>query len=146
MTVSLGRVYIQGTKVNVRKGSDITYSKIAQVNQPETFLVADKENGWLLINGFSASNNKVLNGWIKYDKSYIQFLENGKQSGVATINGMYVNVRKGPTKNHEVVKQLNKTDPITQYQVFEAEDGWLNLGGNQWIYYNPEYIKLEMVH
>ncbi|HDR3658738.1 SH3 domain-containing protein [Bacillus cereus] len=146
MTVSLGRVYIQGTNVNVRKGSDITYSKIAQVNQPETFLVADKENGWLLINGFSASNNKVLNGWIKYDKSYIQFLENGKQSGVATINGMYVNVRKGPNKKYDVVKQVNKTDPITDYQVFEAEDGWLNLGGNQWMYYDPKYIKLKMVH
>lgn len=141
MTVSLGRVYIQGTKVNVRKGSDTTYSKVAQVNQPETFLVADQENGWLLINGFSTSNNKVLNGWVKYDKSYIQFLENGSQTGVATINGIGVNVRKGPAKNYDVVKQLNKTDPITKYQVFEAEDGWLNLGGNQWIYYNPAYIK-----
>ncbi|MCP1126291.1 hypothetical protein NKR74_23845 [Bacillus sp. 3103sda1] len=135
MTVSIGRVYIQGLKINVRTGPGLGYQKIRQVNQPDTFLVSQEQHGWLELEG----NNE----WIYYDKSYIKFLKNTEKvdpPGIATIQGIGVNVRKGPSKNYDVVKQLNKTDAITQYAVYKVFNGWLNLGGDQWIYYDPSYI------
>ncbi|PEJ39987.1 N-acetylmuramoyl-L-alanine amidase [Bacillus pseudomycoides] len=60
--------------------------------------------------------------------------------GVAYIQGNNVNLRKGPDASYSVIRQLNK---LEAYQVWGEKDGWLNLGGNQWVYNNPSYIKFE---
>ncbi|PGD75956.1 N-acetylmuramoyl-L-alanine amidase [Bacillus pseudomycoides] len=60
--------------------------------------------------------------------------------GVAYIQGNNVNLRKGPDASYSVIRQLNKPE---SYQVWGEKDGWLNLGGNQWVYNNPSYIKFE---
>ncbi|WJE51148.1 N-acetylmuramoyl-L-alanine amidase [Bacillus cereus] len=60
--------------------------------------------------------------------------------GTAYIDGYNVNLRKGPDASYSVIRQLNKTEA---YQVFGEKDGWLNLGGNQWVFNNPSYIKFE---
>ncbi|PEJ63082.1 N-acetylmuramoyl-L-alanine amidase [Bacillus pseudomycoides] len=60
--------------------------------------------------------------------------------GVAYIQGNNVNLRKGPDASYSVIRQLNKPEA---YQVWGEKDGWLNLGGNQWVYNNPSYIKFE---
>ncbi|SCM96481.1 N-acetylmuramoyl-L-alanine amidase [Bacillus mycoides] len=58
--------------------------------------------------------------------------------GVAYIDGYNVNLRNGPSTNNGVIRQLEKGKP---YKVFGKLGNWLNLGGNQWIYYNPSYIR-----
>ncbi|MGH0792048.1 N-acetylmuramoyl-L-alanine amidase [Bacillus cereus] len=60
--------------------------------------------------------------------------------GIAYIEGYNVNLRKGPGTNYGVIRQLNKPEA---YQVWGEKDGWLNLGGEQWVKYNPEYIRFE---
>ncbi|PHD02783.1 N-acetylmuramoyl-L-alanine amidase [Bacillus pseudomycoides] len=60
--------------------------------------------------------------------------------GVAYIQGNNINLRKGPDASYSVIRQLNKPEA---YQVLGEKDGWLNLGGNQWVYNNPSYIKFE---
>ncbi|MCQ6328424.1 N-acetylmuramoyl-L-alanine amidase [Bacillus cereus] len=60
--------------------------------------------------------------------------------GIAYIEGYNVNLRKGPGTNYGVIRQLNKPEA---YQVWGEKDGWLNLGGDQWVKYNPAYIRLE---
>ncbi|MBC6974867.1 N-acetylmuramoyl-L-alanine amidase [Bacillus sp. Xin] len=60
--------------------------------------------------------------------------------GVAYINGYNVNLRKGPDTSYTVIRQLNKPE---SYVVWAEKDGWLNLGGNQWIKYNPSYVKFD---
>ncbi|OUB11261.1 N-acetylmuramoyl-L-alanine amidase [Bacillus thuringiensis serovar yunnanensis] len=60
--------------------------------------------------------------------------------GIAYINGYNVNLRKGPDASYSVIRQLNKSEA---YQVFGEEDGWLNLGGERWVKFNPLYIKFE---
>ncbi|PHA49427.1 N-acetylmuramoyl-L-alanine amidase [Bacillus pseudomycoides] len=60
--------------------------------------------------------------------------------GVAYIQGNNVNLRKGPDASYSVIRQLNKPE---SYKVWGEKDGWLNLGGNQWVYNNPSYIKFE---
>ncbi|MDM8365792.1 N-acetylmuramoyl-L-alanine amidase [Bacillus thuringiensis] len=60
--------------------------------------------------------------------------------GIAYILGNNVNLRKGPGTNYGVIRQLNKPEA---YQVWGEKDGWLHLGGDQWVKYNPEYIRFE---
>lgn len=60
--------------------------------------------------------------------------------GIAYILGNNVNLRKGPGTNYGVIRQLNKPEA---YQVWGGKDGWLNLGGDQWVKYNPAYIRFE---
>ncbi|MCU4979602.1 N-acetylmuramoyl-L-alanine amidase [Bacillus cereus] len=60
--------------------------------------------------------------------------------GIAYIEGYNVNLRKGPDASYSVIRQLNKPEA---YQVWGEKDGWLNLGGEQWIKYNPSYVKFD---
>lgn len=58
--------------------------------------------------------------------------------GIAYINGSNVNLRKGPGTEYGVIRQLGKGE---SYKVFGQSNGWLNLGGDQWIYNDPSYIR-----
>ncbi|HDR8449113.1 TPA: N-acetylmuramoyl-L-alanine amidase [Bacillus cereus] len=60
--------------------------------------------------------------------------------GIAYILGYNVNLRKGAGTNYAVIRQLNTPEV---YQVWAEKDGWLNLGGEQWVKYNPDYIRFE---
>ncbi|QUG84010.1 N-acetylmuramoyl-L-alanine amidase [Bacillus nitratireducens] len=60
--------------------------------------------------------------------------------GIAYIEGYNVNLRKGPGTSYSKLRQLNKPE---SYIVWGEKDGWLNLGGDQWVYNNPSYIKFE---
>ncbi|OUB08556.1 N-acetylmuramoyl-L-alanine amidase [Bacillus thuringiensis serovar yunnanensis] len=60
--------------------------------------------------------------------------------GVAYIEGNHVNLRNGPSTNNAVIRQLNKPE---SYIVWAEKDGWLNLGGEQWIKNDPSYVKFE---
>ncbi|HDW3057904.1 TPA: N-acetylmuramoyl-L-alanine amidase [Bacillus cereus] len=60
--------------------------------------------------------------------------------GIAYILGNNVNLRKGPGTNYGVIRQLSKPEA---YQVWGEKGGWLNLGGDQWVKYNPAYIRFE---
>ncbi|PFB36176.1 N-acetylmuramoyl-L-alanine amidase, partial [Bacillus thuringiensis] len=60
--------------------------------------------------------------------------------GIAYIEGYNVNLRKGPGTSYSKIRQLNKPE---SYIVWAEKDGWLNLGGEQWVKYNPSYISFE---
>ncbi|MGR5954070.1 N-acetylmuramoyl-L-alanine amidase [Bacillus paranthracis] len=50
--------------------------------------------------------------------------------GIAYIEGYNVNLRKGPGTSYSKIRQLNKPEA---YVVWAEKDGWLNLGGEQWV-------------
>ncbi|KFN02028.1 bacterial SH3 domain protein [Bacillus clarus] len=60
--------------------------------------------------------------------------------GVACIEGKNVNLRKGSGTNYSKIRQLNKPE---SYIVRAEKDGWLNLGGEQWIKYDSSYVKFD---
>ncbi|MBG9516449.1 N-acetylmuramoyl-L-alanine amidase [Bacillus thuringiensis] len=60
--------------------------------------------------------------------------------GIAYIEGYNVNLRKGPGTSYSKIRQLNKPE---SYIVWAEKDGWLNLGGDQWIKNNPSYVTFE---
>ncbi|WP_142335860.1 N-acetylmuramoyl-L-alanine amidase [Bacillus thuringiensis] len=62
------------------------------------------------------------------------------KGGIAYIEGYNVNLRKGPGTSYSKIRQLNKPE---SYIVWAEKDGWLNLGGDQWVKYDSSYVKLE---
>ncbi|MEI2313658.1 N-acetylmuramoyl-L-alanine amidase [Bacillus nitratireducens] len=60
--------------------------------------------------------------------------------GIAYIEGYNVNLRKGPGTSYSKIRQLNKSEA---YVVWAEKDGWLNLGGEQWIKYDSSYVKFD---
>ncbi|MBJ8025033.1 N-acetylmuramoyl-L-alanine amidase [Bacillus cereus] len=58
--------------------------------------------------------------------------------GIAYIEGYSVNLRKGPGTSYSKIRQLNKPE---SYIVWAEKDGWLNLGGDQWIKNDSSYVK-----
>ncbi|MCX2829230.1 N-acetylmuramoyl-L-alanine amidase [Bacillus pseudomycoides] len=60
--------------------------------------------------------------------------------GLAYIQDYNVNLRKGPDASYSVIRQLNKPE---SYIVWAEKDGWLNLGGEQWIKYDSSYVKFD---
>ncbi|OOR08285.1 N-acetylmuramoyl-L-alanine amidase [Bacillus cereus] len=59
-------------------------------------------------------------------------------TGIAYIEGNGINLRKGPGTGYGVIRQLGKGE---SYEVWGQSNGWLNLGGDQWIYNDPSYIR-----
>lgn len=59
-------------------------------------------------------------------------------SGVAYIDGQNVNLRSGPSTSNSIIRKLQKGE---SYKVWGKLGNWLNLGGNQWIYYDSSYIR-----
>ncbi|TEA55756.1 N-acetylmuramoyl-L-alanine amidase [Bacillus sp. BH2] len=57
---------------------------------------------------------------------------------IAYIEGYNVNLRKGPGTSYSKIRQLNKPEA---YVVWAEKDGWLNLGGEQWVKNDPSYVK-----
>ncbi|AUB61957.1 N-acetylmuramoyl-L-alanine amidase [Bacillus cereus] len=60
------------------------------------------------------------------------------ETGIANIEGNGVNLRKGPSTGYGMIRQLGKGE---SYKVWGQSNGWLNLGGDQWIYNDPSYIR-----
>ncbi|PEP89729.1 N-acetylmuramoyl-L-alanine amidase, partial [Bacillus toyonensis] len=58
--------------------------------------------------------------------------------GIAYLLGYNVNLRKGPDTSYAKIRQLNEPE---SYIVWAEKEGWLNLGGNQWIKNDPSYVK-----
>ncbi|MEK4695526.1 N-acetylmuramoyl-L-alanine amidase [Bacillus sp. FSL M8-0063] len=58
--------------------------------------------------------------------------------GIAYIEGYNVNLRKGPSTSYSKIRQLNKPE---SYIVWAEKDGWLNLGGEQWVKNDSSYVK-----
>ncbi|PGL13501.1 N-acetylmuramoyl-L-alanine amidase, partial [Bacillus thuringiensis] len=61
--VTDGIAYIEGYNVNLRKGPGTSYSKVRQLNKPESYIVWAEKGGWLNLGG---------DQWVKYDSSYVK--------------------------------------------------------------------------
>ncbi|WP_242296734.1 MULTISPECIES: N-acetylmuramoyl-L-alanine amidase [unclassified Bacillus cereus group] len=61
-------------------------------------------------------------------------------NGIAYIEGYNVNLRSGPSTDNSVIRKLQKGQA---YKVWGTLGNWLNLGGNQWIYYDSSYIRYD---
>ncbi|MGH0945625.1 N-acetylmuramoyl-L-alanine amidase [Bacillus mycoides] len=58
-------------------------------------------------------------------------------NSVAYIEGYNINLRSGPSIENSVIRKLQKGE---DYKIWVKSGSWLNLGGNQWIFYDSSYI------
>ncbi|EJR46394.1 hypothetical protein IIM_04805 [Bacillus cereus VD107] len=91
-----------------------------------------------------------INSNVDCNISYVD-LDNGNNNnngpnssyiGIATIAGDNVNLRDQPSMSGNVIRTLHHNEA---YKVFYEQNGWLNLGGNQFIYYDPSYIDYQLL-
>ncbi|AZR78245.1 N-acetylmuramoyl-L-alanine amidase [Bacillus thuringiensis] len=61
-------------------------------------------------------------------------------TGIVYITGKNVNLRKGPGTQYDSIRKLNAPE---NYLVWGRSGGWLNLGGDQWVYENTEWLRFE---
>ncbi|PGS80002.1 N-acetylmuramoyl-L-alanine amidase [Bacillus cereus] len=87
-------------------------------------------------NSFIERVQNAYNGGGKVTPTPIPPANNG--TGIAYIEGNGVNLRKGPGTGYGVIRQLGTGE---SYEVWGQSNGWLNLGGDQWIYNDPSYIR-----
>ncbi|QWG51657.1 N-acetylmuramoyl-L-alanine amidase [Bacillus mycoides] len=87
-------------------------------------------------NNFIESVQNAYNGDGKVTPTLIPPSTNG--TGIAYIEGNGINLRKGPGTGYGVIRQLGKGE---SYEVWGQSNGWLNLGGDQWIYNDSSYIR-----
>ncbi|WP_033716124.1 N-acetylmuramoyl-L-alanine amidase [Bacillus mycoides] len=62
------------------------------------------------------------------------------ENGFVYIGGFNVNLRSGPSIGNSVIRKLQKGET---YKVGGKVGNWLNIGGNQWIYYDSSYIRYD---
>ncbi|PFB82947.1 N-acetylmuramoyl-L-alanine amidase [Bacillus anthracis] len=86
-----------------------------------------------------AYNNSSVEVSVPENPSRPAEVQTAVTDGVAYIEGYNVNLRKGPDTSYSKIRQLNKPEA---YVVWAEKDGWLNLGGEQWIKNDPSYVKL----
>lgn len=65
---------------------------------------------------------------------------NSEGIGTAFIEGSNINLRSGAGKDFGVICKLQNGE---SYIVWAERDGWLNLGGEQWVFNDPSYIHFE---
>ncbi|PGY28494.1 N-acetylmuramoyl-L-alanine amidase [Bacillus cereus] len=83
-------------------------------------------------------NNSSLDVSIPEKPSKPSEVPTAVTDGIAYIEGYNVNLRKGPGTSYSMIRQLNKPEA---YIVWTEKDGWLNLGGEQWIKNDSSYVK-----
>jgi len=66
----------------------------------------------------------------------IQPFNNG--IGVVTITADVLRVRTGPGTNYDIVKKVYRGE---RYQSWGIQNGWYNVGGDQWV--SGEYVRFE---
>ena len=90
-----------------------------------------------------------INGNVDCNIAYVDLNINNNNNGpnssfigVATIAGDNVNLRDQPSTSGNVIRTLHHNE---SYKVYYEQNGWLNLGGNQFIYYDSSYINYELL-
>ncbi|MFB6649234.1 N-acetylmuramoyl-L-alanine amidase [Bacillus toyonensis] len=85
-----------------------------------------------------AYNNSSVDVSVSEKPSKPEEVPTAVTDGIAYIKGYNVNLRKGPGTSYSKIRQLNKPE---SYVVWAEKDGWLNLGGDQWIKNDSSYVK-----
>ncbi|PEF03457.1 hypothetical protein COM97_27345 [Bacillus thuringiensis] len=131
----IGVITIRGTGVRIRKGPGTNHAFKRYIDKGD-FIVWGMQDGWACVGG---------DEWVYADPSYttLKLYGNPTQppapvTGIAYILGTNVNLRKSPSKDGAFIRKLNKPE---SYQVWSRHGDWLNLGGDQWVFYDPSYIR-----
>jgi len=140
-TSTTGVVKVVTTGLNLRTQPNASAPIIRQLGYGETYEFWAISNGWYNLGG---------DQWAYGDNgNYLQVISGGSVAptpppqpkpvtGIAYITGYNVNMRKGAGTGYSVIRQLNAPE---SYKVWALKDGWLNLGGDQWIKNDSSFVR-----
>ncbi|WP_416829030.1 N-acetylmuramoyl-L-alanine amidase [Ectobacillus polymachus] len=134
--IGIGIATIIVDSLNVRSEPSLNGSVLKVVHKGEVYIVYCEQNGWYNVGG---------NEWISGKQEYVKFAPNEQTSspqqitsGNAIILVDALNVRSGPSIDSSIVKVVHKGET---YRVYYEENGWYNVGGNEWICANQKYVR-----
>lgn len=125
-----GVVRVTADVLNVRNQPSTNGAIVQQIYKGEEYKFFAVSNGW-----YDLGVNQWASG------TYLQVISGGTPApttGIAYITGYNVNMRSGPGTGYGVVRQLNAPEA---YKVFAEKDGWLNLGGDQWVKNDSSFLR-----
>lgn len=107
---------------NVRVGPDTTYALVGRAYKNEVYAVIGQQSGWYMIN--YKGNVSFISG------EFVTRIEhNNVTSGVVTITGGKVNVRKGPATTYPIVAVVYKGNTFG-YLGETTINGWYKISRN----------------
>lgn len=131
-SITLEKVAVTGTTLNLRKGPGANYATIGQVKKGQQYYVIRRQTGWcnLLI-------SSTKNGWVsdKYVKT-IKTASGGTTTSAPASNtstvptnfakkiiitGSVVNIRTGPATTYSVTSQVKRYD---EFGFIQEKNGW----------------------
>ncbi|WP_417894939.1 N-acetylmuramoyl-L-alanine amidase [Bacillus thuringiensis] len=143
--------YDLATKVSAQLATDIGWKNRGAKERKELYVLAHTKAPAILIElGFIDNDidmtkwnvDKIANAIVyaltgqSISKDSVQPVNNGV--GVVTIIADVLRVRTGPGINYEIVKKVYRGE---RYQSWDIQNGWYNVGGNQWV--SGEYVRFE---
>lgn len=134
---------INDNQTNVREGPGLSYQKIGQVHQGDSFSIIKKDGDWIQIE--LSNNNKgwVASWLVTADEEQKQTKSSSSltKGAAISINADSLRVRSGPGTGYKVIGTLNngKTAVIT-----DIDGSWIEIdfsGQNGWV--SSEFVKVE---
>ena len=133
-------IKIKSNQTNVREGPGLSYQKIGQVNQGDTFTAIKIDGDWIQIQFASNKKGWVANWLVTYEqKKSTKSSSSFQKGGKITINADGLRVRSGPGTGYKVVATLNNGDNA---EIADIKGDWLKInhsGNNGWI--NSQFAK-----
>lgn len=139
-----GVVQVMVADLNLRTQPSASAPIIRKLGIGETYQFWAISNGWYNLGGdqwaYGDNGNylKVISGGSSVAPAPQPKPEPKPITGTAYITGYNVNMRKGAGTGYSVIRQLNAPE---SYKVWALVNGWLNLGGDQWIKNDSSFVR-----
>ncbi|AKQ08512.1 endolysin [Bacillus phage PBC2] len=130
---STGVVRVTADVLNLRNQPSTSGAIVGKIYQGEEYKFWAISNGWYNLGGDQWASG-----------TYLQVISGGTPqppkpvTGIAYITGYNVNLRSGAGTGFSVIRQLNAPE---SYKVWGEKDGWLNLGGDQWVKNDSSFVR-----
>jgi N-acetylmuramoyl-L-alanine amidase len=136
----IGTVTVLCNTLNVRTGPGTSFPTAPRgpIHPSDgAFAVFAVQNGWYNLGG---------NQWCSGDPSLVKFTPKGDgRIGNLTVICSTLNVRTGPSTDYPMAARGPIHPSDGAFAVYATQNGWYNLGGNQWCSGNPQYVKFTQV-
>jgi N-acetylmuramoyl-L-alanine amidase len=136
------KIKINSNQTNVREGPGLSYSKIGQVNQGDTFPVLKINGDWIQIELKNKKKGWVANWLVTFEQNKKQTSSSSLQKGAfVSVNANGLRVRTGPGTSYKVIDTLNKG--VTA-EIRDSNEDWINIdysGKSGWV--SAEFVELQ---
>ena len=130
------------SNLNIRSGPSTEYPVIGKLPANSFAYILEEENEWVKISTGSIKEGYINTTYLFTEEEVKDFCDSNELTS-ATVTVDILNVRSGPSTDHEILSKLKKGQTNTVL-LSESFDGWIaiELKNNTIGYVSAEYVKL----